>query len=155
MLAQKEKQKIEEFFQALDKVSHDPGDLYDLGLIVSDRIKIKDLINSSSYFKKADVFNLSRQVHPDEFLKTLVKAFRNKKWLLVELIDGYLPARIYNQLRLLSIGNRLQIFNLAGEEEINLKMPSESRVVFFTTQSEVPKINNPNFLKLFGPIIKI
>lgn len=155
MFSQKQREKIKKFFEAIDKVSHEPGDLYDLGLIISDTHKVEDLISLSPYPKRTEVFNLSSEVHPDNFLKALIQAFRNKKWLLVEIRDGYLPGRIYNQLRLLSLQNRLQIFNLGDEEEINYKMPPESRIVFLSSQESLSKINNPTFLKLFGPIIRI
>ena len=157
MVTKEQKRNIEKFFQALDKISHPPGDLYDLGLIISDIIKAKNLINLAPYPEKVRVFSLSEKIHPDEFLKQLVECFKNKKWLLVELKDGYLPGRIYNQLRLLSIQNRLQISDLIGKEKeiIDLEMPKESRIVFLTSQESLSKIGNPNLIKLFGPIVKI
>lgn len=151
-----QKETIKKFFQAIDKVLHSPGNLCDLGLIISDKIKINDLIDLTPYPERVEVFNLSEKNGSDEFVNKLVECFKNKKWSLVELKDGYLPSIIYNQLRILSAQNRLQVPDLAGKQEvIDLKMPEESRIVFLINQESLSKINNTDFIKLFGPVIKI
>jgi hypothetical protein len=150
-------QKLNKFFQALEKVSHPPGELYDLGLILKENNwGINELKKAVPYPERTEVFELNEKIHPDEFLKKIINCFENKKWLLVEVENGYLPGRIYNQLRLLSCQNRLQVFNLIGEkDEINLKMPKETRIVFIFNKESLAKVNIPNFLALFGPIIKL
>jgi len=156
MITRPQKETIKKFFQAVDKVLHSPGDLCDLGLIISDKIKIKDLLNLTPYPERVEVFNLSEKTNSNEFLQEMVECFKNKKWLLVGLKDGYLPGRIHNQLRLLSIQNRLQIFDLIGKQEaVDLRMPEESRIVFLISQENLSKIHNANFIKLFGPVINI
>jgi len=156
MISKTQKETIKKFFQAIDKVLHSPGDLCDLGLIISDKIKINDLIDLTPYPERVEVFNLSEKNSPDEFLNKLVECFKNKKWSLVELKDGYFPSTIYNPLRILSIQNRLQISDLTGKQEaIDLRIPEESRIIFLIDQENLSKINNTDFIKLFGPVIKI
>lgn len=155
-MTKSQKETIKKFFQAIDKVLHSPGDLCDLGLIISDKIKINDLIDLTPYPEKVEVFDLSEKGSSDEFVNKLGECFKNKKWSLVELKDGYLPGGIYNQLRILSVQNRLQISDLAdGQEIIDLRMLEESRIVFLINQENLSKINNTDFIKLFGPVIKI
>lgn len=155
MISKKQKDTLKKFFEALKKVSHGPGEIYDLGLIISNNLKPKDLIKFAPQPEKTEVFCLSEKNNPREFLKTLIGVFEEKKWLLIELIDGYLPSEVYNQLRLLSINNRLQIFNLDNKEKTDLKMPKESRVVFLASKESIAKIIEPSFLNLFGPVINI
>ena len=156
-MVQTQQEQLKKFFMALEKVSHLPGELYDMGLVVSDEIKIEDL---SGVLEESGIasekFILSIETNADDFLKKIMQVFENKKWLLVEIINGYLPAKIYNQLRLLSIQNRLQLLDLMDNNKIeDIKMPKESRVVFWATQRSIAQIANPGFINLFGPVIKI
>jgi len=73
------------------------------------------------------------------------------------LEDGFLPAKAYNQLRLLSINNHLQVFDLADKkgEEADIKQPKESRIIIVGNEEVLSKIKIPTFLRLFGPIINL
>jgi hypothetical protein len=139
---------------ALERVLHSPGELYDLGLVVSNEIKIDDLIKiSKESGVRAESFVLSENTPEDIFLGEIEQVFESKKWLITEIKNGCLSSKIYNQLRLLSIQNRMQLFK---QDEIkDIKMPKESRIVFLIAKESIFQINNPGFLGLFGPVIKI
>lgn len=143
-------EKILTFFQALDRVS--PGNAPDMGMIV-----VKPKINQKEIIKmapaKSNYLILNKESYPDDFLLGIKKSFREKKWIFIELKDGYLPGRIYNQLRNLSVSGRMQIFNLADENEIEITQPKESRIILIATQKIIDSIKAPTFLNLFGPII--
>lgn len=152
MVTKKQKETLEKFFKAIEKISHGPGENYDLGLIISDKLKSKDLIKFAPRPKEVEVFNLSDKT-ASEFIGTLLNIFKEKKWMLIEAIDGYLPGEIYNKLRFLSINNHLQFFD--GENDKDAKMPAETRIVFLINKKSASRINNPNFINLFGPVINI
>jgi len=152
MLNKKQKENMVAFFEAIDKASHQG--LYDLGLIVkTPKLKISDLIKLIPKGKKAEIFRFNIKETVDELIKFIIKAFKEKKWGLIELEDGFLPSRAYNQLRLLSINNRLQIFE--QEKEMNLKQPEECRLIIVGDEEVLSQIKIPTFLRLFGPIINL
>ena len=155
MISKTQKETIKKFFEAVENVFHGPGEIYDLGLVISDNLKSKDLVKFSPRPKEVGVFNLSEKSNSQEFLKTLITTFEDKKWLLVNIENGYLPSAIYSQLRLLSTNNCLQIFSLDGAGKIDFKMPKESRIVVLANKDSMARINNPNFINLFGPVINI
>lgn len=155
MISKTQKEIIKNFFEAVENISHGPGEIYDLGLVISDNLKSKDLVKFVPRLKEVEVFNLSEESSSQKFLKTLITIFEDKKWFLINLEDGYLPNEIYSQLRLLSTNNCLQIFSLGGAEKTDFKMPKESRIVILANKGSIAKINNPNFINLFGPVINI
>jgi len=63
--------------------------------------------------------------------------------------------RLYNQLRLLATLNRIQIMNLTGKNEANVRQPKESRVVLVSSKENLEKIENPTFMNLFGMVADI
>lgn len=155
MITKPQKETIRKFFEAVENVSHGPGGIHDLGLVISDNLKSKDLVKFAPQSKEVEIFDLSEKSDSREFLKSLITIFEDKKWLLVNLEDGYLPSAIYGQFRLLSTNNHLQIFDLGAKEKMDFKMPKESRIVILANKDSMAKINNPNFINLFGPVINI
>lgn len=152
MITKGQKENIASFFQALDRVSHQ--ELYDLGLIVkSSKLKTLDLIKPVLKGKKAEIFRFNIKSTADDLIKFIIKVFQAKKWGLIELEDGFLPSKAYNQLRMLSINNHLQIFE--QEKEINLKQPEECRLIIIGNEEVLSQIKIPTFLRLFGPIINL
>lgn len=152
MITKGQKDNITSFFQALEKVSHQG--LYDLGLIVkTPKLKTSDLIQLIPKGKKAEIFKFNNKLIADDLIKFIIKVFEDKKWGLIELEDGFLPSTAYNQLRLLSINNRLQIFE--QEKEINWKQPEECRLIIIGDEEVLSQIKIPTFLRLFGPIINL
>lgn len=152
MITKGQKENIVSFFQALEKISHQG--LYDLGLIIkTPKLKTADLIKLIPRGKKAEIFRFNIKSAADDLIRFIVKIFQEKKWGLIELEDGFLPSRAYNQLRLLSINNRLQIFE--QEKEINLKQPEECRLIIIGNEEVLSQIKIPTFLRLFGPIINL
>lgn len=135
-----------------------PQGILEMGLIIKQPNQPMEEI--LGFFSKEDLetFKLNKEVFSDDFLKKLIEVFEQRKWLIVEMEDDSLGNRIYGQLRLLSTLNRLQIFNLAGNDqaEINLKQPEESRIIFVTTEEILAKLAEKGFnrfLNLFGPVI--
>lgn len=155
MISKTQKETIKKFFEAVENISHGPGEIYDLGLVISDNLKSKDLVKFVPRPKEVEVFNLSGKSNSQKFLKTLATTLEEKRWLLINLEDGYLPSAIYSQLRLLSTNNCLQIFSLDGAGKTDFKMPKESRIVVLANKNSMAKIDNSSFLSLFGPVINI
>lgn len=142
--------KLLTFFQALDMVSS--GNAPDLGMIV-----IEPKINPEEIAKmapeKSVCLTLDKNSLPDDILSEIQKAFEEKKWIFIELKDGYLPGRIYNQLRNLSINGKMQVFNFSGKDEVEIHQPPQSRIVLLATKKAIDAVEAPTFLNLFGPII--
>ncbi len=155
MVTQEQEKNLKEFFEAIDRVTN--RGLYDLGLIVkTKKQKTSDLIKLIPRDKKAEIFKFNSKLMADDLLKFIIKVFKEKKWGLIKLEDIFLPGKAYNQLRLLSTSNRLQVLGLTGEkEEINLKQPKESRIIIVGNDEVLSQIKIPTFLRLFGPTINL
>lgn len=152
MINKKQKTELENFFLVLNRVSS--HGLYDLGLIVkTKKQKMMDLVKFIPKAKKAEIFRFNSKLIADDLLKFIIKVFEEKKWGLIELEDGFLPGRAYNQLRMLSTNNRLQIFD--KEKEMNLKQPEECQLIIIGNEEVLSQIKIPTFLRLFGPIINL
>jgi len=152
MISKTQKETIKKFFEAVEKVVHGPGEIYDLGLVISDNLKLKDLVKFAPRPEEIEIFDLSEKTS-SEFVEVLLNVFKKKKWILVEVVDGYLPEEVYNKLRFLSINNHLQFFD--GKSDTDIKIPIETRIIFLINKKSASQINNPNFINLFGPVIKI
>jgi len=156
MSTKEQEKNLKKFFEAIDRVTN--RGLYDLGLVVkTEKQKTSDLVRLIPKDKRAEVFKFNNKLIADDLLKFIIKIFEEKKWGFIELEDIFLPGKVYNQLRLLSISNRLQVLGLAGskEGEINLKQPKESRIIMIGNEDILSQIKIPTFLRLFGPIINL
>ena len=156
MIVKEQEDNLKTFFGSLDRISNQG--LYDLGLITKTKEqKTEELAKFVPKNIKVEIFKFSSKLVADDLLKFIIKVFEEKKWGLIELEDGFLPAKAYNQLRLLSINNHLQVFDLADKkgEEADIKQPKESRLIIVGNEEVLSKIKIPTFLRLFGPIINL
>lgn len=153
-ITKNQKDDLKKVFQALRFVSRDG--FWDLGLIVKgEKIKIKEIMKFLPQKIEAETFRFNNDLIPDDMFRFIIKIFQDKKWGIIELEDGFLPSKAYNQLRLLSNMNRMQILDMIGEgdEEININQPNESRLIIIIDHDNLPKIKIPTFLRLFGPVL--
>ncbi len=145
--------KLTLFFQGLRDFSYQG--VFDMGLIISNHAPKKDAL-AKFLPKKSDleIISVNQNSFPDEIISKIIEGFDAKKWIVIDLEDGSMPGRLYNQLRLLAAVNRIQIFHLAGRrnEEVNVKQPGESRVVVVSSRENLERIENPTFINLFGVV---
>ena len=92
----------EKFFNAVEKIKVDG--LWSLGLIIGQtKVTELDLIDH-----KKEKIIIDDSLTVQAFLDLFMKAFVNGAWVILE-IKKNLSAEIYNQLKLLSTQNRLQL----------------------------------------------
>lgn len=153
-MSEEDQVKTITFFQALNTVT--PNNTFDMGLVVSQSGKVNDLIGLIPTQASYEIVAVSSKEHPDDILKKIVEAFQNKKWVILELEEAYMPGRLYNQLRLLSLENKLEVVNLmsSNEQETVIQQPEESRV-FVVTNKEVSEKLGVSFMSLFGSVLNI
>lgn len=155
MLKKEQEKKLKLFYQALDEVTH--RGLFDLGLIIKKPSLKKEDAMVYPKAKKALWFTLDKNSYSDDFLEQLLKAAKEKKWLFLELKDGYLPGKIYDQLARLSESNWLQVIfpPQSDKDLITMPQPKEFRLVVATTREVLEKKVKFNIIQLFGPIIDL
>ncbi len=143
-----------QFTEALRRVS--VRGIWDMGLVVAKEEKkekiAEELKNKTG---NAEIFRFVKELSPEEFLEALVEALKNEKWLITVLNGGKIDGKIYGALRRLSTSNRLQILHFKNEGELNLKQPPESRIVFVASRRDIEKLDLPEFIKLFGPVLDL
>lgn len=95
MIIKQQEENLSQFFETIDKVSHQG--LYDLGLIVKSKDqKIEDLLKFTPKEKKVEIFKFNNELIVDDLLEFIIKVFKEKKWGLIELENGFLPGSVYN-----------------------------------------------------------
>ena len=98
-------------------------------------------------------YNIKKDVYPDDFLRVLISAIRDKKWLMVFVKHTWLPGRIYGQLRLIDRLKRIHVLNVEGEKDVlDMKLPQESRLVLVMEKRILNNFEMPNFLDIIGPV---
>ena len=154
MKAKTDKKRLELLFKGLKEFSCEG--IFDMGLIISKSVPKKSELDQ--FFPKGiqhEVISVGKESFPDDVIAEILDAFQDKKWVVISLEDGVLPGRLYNQLRLLATLNRIQIMNLTGKNEANVRQPKESRVVLVSSKENLEKIENPTFMNLFGMVADI
>ncbi len=147
-------QKTKQFVEALKKVN--VQGIWDMGLAVANDENKKEIAESlKTEAGDSEIFNFVSQSSPEDFLETLAGTLQSKKWLIVVLSGGRIDGKIYSALRGLATNNRLQILHFKDKEELNLKQPLESRVVFVASWRNIKELNLPEFMKLFGPVLDL
>ena len=135
----------EKFFNAVEKIKVDG--LWSLGLIIGQtKVTELDLIDH-----KKEKIIIDDSLTVQAFLDLFMKAFVNGAWVILE-IKKNLSAEIYNQLKLLSTQNRLQL--PTGEV---VHQPGSVRIVAVveTKTLKLIEVFYPDFRYLFGPVINL
>lgn len=132
--------------------------LYDLGLIVKEP---ESKIAPEKAFKELQkIVDIEKIVYDqfsfdEETVEKIIEAFRNKKWVFLE-IKRDVGDLLLNQLKHLSSSNSIQLFDFKGKDVFEMKMPKESRLIIFSKRDFIEnKISYPHFYRLFGPILSI
>jgi hypothetical protein len=92
---------------------------------------------------------------PEDAITALLGAAQDTRWCRLDLVDGNLPGRVYNQLRMLATSGHLQIVNPAIEVGMtDVRWPVEAKIVVVISQASLDAMTVPAFLDLFGPILR-
>lgn len=136
---------MEKFFQTVEKIKTDNG--WAMGLIIVDC----EAIDFGGFGKKMKKISISEESAPDKIAEEIISAFKENSWIVLEL-KNFLPAEMYNHLKILAKQNRLQ---LPGEEII--RQPDSARIIVVVKEENLKLIekNYPDFKYLFGPVIMI
>jgi len=99
--------------------------------------------------------DLDAATDPEAAVSLLFNAAHEGGWVRLNLVDGSLPGRLYNQLRLISTSGHLDaaMRGQAGNVQ-ELRWPGTSKVIVVASQKALDKISVPTFLNLFGPILR-
>jgi hypothetical protein len=142
---------LKKFIKAVELVNADG--VYSMGLIVkasTKKISWNEILDRPKTMIKID----ENKSTVDDMIKKIAKAVADGKWLILELTGG-LPVKIYAQLKLIALSNRLQF--LKNNEVVDLKLSGDARVVAIASFEALKNIQKdyPDFKCLFGPIIEI
>jgi hypothetical protein len=144
--------QLKKLFKSLELVSHSPGQIFDLGLVVSNlatATEIAGLKDNLSTFILQDANN-----HPDFLLKALKQSFKEKKWLLIDWQVDNVNSDIYQLLRQLSADNMIQLNNKDDKLDI-IRLPAETRIVVLVHPQRMEQMGDYQFVKLFGPVLNL
>ena len=99
---------------------------------------------------------VGKEADPEQAIGVLLAAAKNKRWCRLDLKDGELSGRVYNQLRALGTSGHLQIVNPPGKEKnmIDMLWPTEAKVMVVISRDSLDKMTVSTFLNLFGPILR-
>ena len=142
------KTQLNDFIAAL---SVDRGNL---GLIVTNGDT--DTLDIALPGGKHEHVIVGKEADPEQAIASLLAAAKNKRWCRLDLKEGELSGRVYNQLRALGTSGHLQVVNLPGKEEnmIDMLWPTEAKVLVVISRAALEKITVPTFPNLFGPILR-
>lgn len=135
------------FFNALERVK--AGGHWSMGLIIADADA--EAVDFTSLKNDKEKIIIDGAPSPELAIKKMVEILAAGEWIILE-IKNSLPSEVYNQLRLLSSQNRLQLADGAV-----ICQPDTSRVVAVVSASTIKNIEvaYPDFKFSFGPIINL
>lgn len=143
-------------FIASIKSQRAPGNYHTSGLIIrrkgTDNLGVQDIGDSLAEYILLEV---DESTQDTTILEHFKKAFEEKKWLFIHLADGTLPKLLREQLSRLKDSNTVFIQGQAVEDTFFGNLPDQSRIVVLVDEENIAKINYPQFLGLFGPIIEV
>ena len=152
MLTIAEHGKIIAFFNAVQKISSNGN--FEMGLLVKKpRQQTEFLLPLAFSAAPPCLISVSNSSVPEEILAKLSEALEKKQWIFLELADGILPARVYNQVRLLASTNRLDYLPSGAHDFAAMRQQPESRLIVLVSEGNLKKITHQKFLDLFGPIL--
>lgn len=136
---------LAKFFEALLKVKAEGR--WSAGLIIGDSAAVDFGLLAATPEK----IKVGGVLSPAEVFKKIVKSWEAGRWVVLEIKNTLAP-EIYNQLRILSLQNRLQL--PSGEI---FKQPNSTRLVIVADSQTVQSVETayPDFKFLFGPVINL
>ncbi len=153
-----DKEKLNKFIRLLQKVQKQPGQTFDLGLVVKEPKsklsagKVLEAINKIIAVEKV-IYDKSNV--DEEIIENLVNIFEKGKWVFLE-IKKDIKSPLLNQLKHLANSNSLQLLDYQGKDLVEIKIPKESRVIIFAERDFIENIiTYPHFYRLFGPTLSL
>ncbi|MEI7742101.1 MAG: hypothetical protein WCJ29_06450 [bacterium] len=117
-----------------------------LGLIVADEIPMLPKV-------KAVVSRLAVEA-PSEVLEALRRVAEKGEWLELDVRDANFPHEVYNVLRQISSVQRFDVRDVATGELVSVRWPKSCAVIVMVSASALESVAIPNFLELFGPVLR-
>lgn len=149
------KTSIHDFVTSI-KFQKYPGNYHTSGLIIrkkgTDNLGVSDIGDALSEYIFLEI---DEGIQDKTILEHFKKAFEEKKWLFIHLADGALSKLLREQLSRLKDSNTVFIQGQSVEDTFFGNLPDQSRVVVLIDEENIAKINYPQFLGLFGPIIEV
>lgn len=149
------KANIHDFIASI-KSQKTPGNYHTSGLIIrkkgTDNLGVEDIGDSLSEYIFLEV---NEGIQDRTILEHFKNAFEVKKWLFIYLADGILPKILREQLSRVKDSNTVFIQGQEVENTFFGNLPDQSRIVVLIDEENIAKINYPQFLGLFGPIIEV
>lgn len=149
-----QKINLEEFIEAVqkEKLNNSPVS----GLIVLKNKEMSEVISELvQKIPSSVVCEISKDSKDQDILESFKNAFKNKKWLFVQLTDGTLSPLWREQLTRMRDSNAVFIQGKTFEETLFATQPEEMRLVVIVEEKNIKNINYPEFLNLFGPLLEI
>lgn len=149
------KVNLQDFIAAV-KLQRAPGNYKTSGLIIrrkgTDNLSIQDIRDSLP----AHVFlEVDSSTEDNNITTHLKQAFEERKWLFIYLADGSLSKLLREQLSRLKDSNAVFIQGKSKDENFFCDLPENSRVIVLIDEGSVAKVEYPDFLGLFGPVIEV
>lgn len=141
---------IKKFIKAVELVKVE--NLWSMGLVVN---KSGKRIFWNKLIKKPKVkVEIISDKTETEILKEIFKGIKSKKWIILEIKDN-LSSKVYSQLKLLSISNRIQFKE--KENIVDLQQTEKTRIIVTGLKEVINLVQkqHPDFKNLFGPVITI
>ncbi len=149
------KASIHDFIASV-KSQKAPGNYYTSGLIIrkkgTDNLGVSDIGDSLSEYIFLQV---DESIQDKIILEHFKKVFEEKKWLFIHLADGILPKLLREQLSRLKDSNTVFIQGQSVEDTFFGNLPDQTRIVVLIDEENIAKVDYPQFLGLFGPIIEV
>ncbi len=153
-----DRQKLNEFIYLLQKVYKQPGNTFDLGLIVKEPdnfTSVEEVFNEIKKIVPIERIIYDRNVTDEEVVDGIVKVIERNTWVFLD-IKKDLGSLLLNQLKHLGNYNSFQILNYRGKDVFELKMPESVRLIVFVERNFFEnQITYPHFYSLFGPTLSL
>ncbi len=139
--------QLENFLRAL---AIDRGHL---GLVVVEQDPGKLSLPES--VRDAATANIDERADAEALLDTLADCARRGRWLRLDLVDGTMPGRVYDQLRAIAATGHFRAAAVGAPGDlIDLRWPREAKIIVVAGRAELGKMAVPTFLNLFGPVLR-
>lgn len=149
------KTSIHDFIASV-KSQKAPGNYYTSGLIIrkkgTDNLGVQDIGDALAEYIFLEV---DEGIKDTTILEHFKKAFEEKRWLFIYLADGTLPKLLREQLSRIKDSNTVFIQGQSVEDTFFGNQPDQSRIVVLIDEENIAKVDYPQFLGLFGPIIEV
>lgn len=149
------KASIHDFITSV-KSQKAPGNYHTSGLIIrkkgTNNLGVSDIGDSLPEYIFLEV---DEGIQEKILLEHFKKALEEKKWLFIYLADGNLSKLLREQLSRLKDSNTVFIQGQSVDDTFFGNLPDQLRIVVLIDEENIVKVDYPQFLGLFGPIIEV